>query len=95
MAVRVSQCGVLAQNFFHWFPTVGCVMSSEPHSIVTSKTVCAHPMSEHNISIYTNHMLDDGPNPGVRFDLDPRIELLKEVRLSHRGMIRAMLRGEK
>jgi hypothetical protein len=40
-------------------------------------------------------MLDDGPNPGVRFDLDPRIELLKEVRLSHRGMIRAMLRGEK
>ena len=33
--------------------------------------------------------------PGVRFDLDPRIELLKEVSLSHRRMIRAMLRGEK
>jgi hypothetical protein len=34
LAVRASRCGAVSQNFFFWFPTVGCVMSSAPSRYV-------------------------------------------------------------
>ena len=34
LAVRASRCGASAQHFFYWFPTFGCMMSSDPSRYV-------------------------------------------------------------